>query len=281
MEQFHRFDRLTEGYSALLVGPQAWALSEAKRLGVEFLSTEALVRQRMELGPYHQISWTGSRLTDSFLYWEGCYFLVKARSLSPLYDSFSQEHHELDEEVPFEAVVDGPDFIMVPQESFDVPAGELAQDPISAFLLGSAAEEYGAWLQACSIPSLPFTVPPKSLVRHHPGPFIRPLVMRCTDNWSGLVAVNDLHHPYGARGFAPALPPGVEDPEEERYSAEALVRLAPVLSLEARAYSLSELQAHAEKFAVLPLLGVALRVLRGGSSLPVSHATFAPEASHG
>lgn len=276
MENFTRFDTLQDGLSGLFVGPADWARAEALRANSIFLSTEQLAAQRLELGPYHQISWTGSRVTDSYLYWEHCSFLCRDRNISPLYDSFSAEHHFLGEEMPFDGYVDGHDFIMIPSEDFDLPTDGLRENEIARFLLGEQVESYAAWLEDCKIPALPVTLPPRSLLRLHTEAFIRPLVMRCTDNWSGLVAASDLHHPYGVRSWLPSLPAGGALEPEEVFSKLDLEPLRIFLALDHRAYTLRELEAYLRSIDLLNVLGPVLRLLRGGSTLPVSHQTFAP-----
>ena len=276
MENFTQVEKLAACYSGLFVGTLSWALTEVQRLGFSFDSLEQIAQKRMELGPYHQISWTGTRTTASLIAYGSDYALTTDRLVSPLNASASAEIHAMGEEVPF-VHSSIRTTVYVPSESFDIPAGELATSEIGKLLFGEAASAYGEWLQAASIKALPVDLPPISLAKHYPGPFIRPLIIRCTDNWSGIVADGTLHHPYGFRATAQTIGHEVTVAAEETFTPGRLELLADILQLEERSYSLSELEEKTNDLGYGNAFGVMLRLIRGESQLPVNYGTFMEE----
>jgi hypothetical protein len=126
---------------------------------------------------------------------------------------------------------------------------------------------------------LPISLPPLSLTRFYPTPFIRPLIIRCTDNWGGIVADGALHQPYGQRATALSVHDEGIVESGETFAPERLELLRDVFKLDSRSYSLSELEQAAVENGYSDAFGFFLRLIRGGSSLPVSHETFRPETN--
>lgn len=265
-------------HTGLAVGTHRQAVAMLSERGFDPLSVRDLAAHRLVLGPYHQISWTGSRTTDLLLVDGDQMWLAHGHAdgdlfqadTAPLYEGFHADGNEipLDEDAFEESIA-------IPSTNFDIPVEELTEHPVAQFLLGDLAEDYQEWLRSISITHLPFMVPPLSLARHYPHPFMRPLIMRCTDNWSGLITVNaDLYNAYGYRAVSDDWD-GPTQPEET-FTPATLRAVRDLLDLEDRSYTLSEMVKAAGKVGHLQSLGTALRVIRGSSDLPASHATFAP-----
>lgn len=239
------------------------------------LSTSEFAALRCELGPYHQVSWTGSRLTDSLLWWEEHFVLWRSGLESSLYSPHAAHSHLAQDEIFTNVFPDGENFILLEQDqSFDIPVQDLPHHPVSRFLLGETVDAYRAFLEDCAITHMPIVLPPLSLVKHVGQNFVRPLVMRCTDNWSGLISINDLHLPYGTRVRAHVLPPNATELVEETFKQEQLSPWAQMLKLEPRDYTLSALESHVRRVELKFLLSPVLRQLRGGADLPANYATF-------
>ena len=283
MENFIAGERLQRGHAWLLVGDHHWALQQVLSQGLLPLSVEELAELRCELGPYHRISWTGARVRESFAYLAGRYFLLKPPVGDVLLRMEAPQWHASQREFPLHDHLREGFYLEVPTEDFVVPTEELDVHPVGEFLFGAQAKAYRDWLTLAHVPALPLSLPPMSLLREGVGDFVRPLVLRCTDNWSGLTTVNNLHEPYGVWTWSEHLPPEWErfvEPEES-FGWERLEPMASLVGLAPADYTLRELQAAAEENGRLHLLGPALRLLRGGSSLPVSHATFARDEIDG
>lgn len=115
-------------------------------------------------------------------------------------------------------------------------------------------------------------LPPYSLLRTYGLEFMRPLIMRCTDNWSGIITSNsDLHLDYGIRGTSKSYSKDIR--KEEKFTAESLSHLRLMLNLEDREYSSPEFIHHLREQHLSDLTNALLRSVRTRSSLPANYST--------
>lgn len=274
----------SNAHTALVVGTHAEAVTCLHENRFVPVDVRGLAQQRLALGPYHQVAWTGSRTTDLLLVDGPDMYLAHTHPDTDLFASDTggllAGFHEDGNEIPLDADAIT-DSLLIPSTNFEIPVEDLTSHPVSRFLFGDLTADYQQWLTDISITHLPFMLPSASLAQHYPHPFMRPLIMRCTDNWSGIITTNaDLHTAYGYRATVTEWAGPTQD--AERFTAHQLAEMTGLLGLVPdRDYSLVELQAAAADAGRTPVLGTALRLLRGGSDLPASHATFAPNAVAG
>jgi hypothetical protein len=271
----------TNTHTALVVGTHAEAVAVLNENQFTPVDVRGLAEQRLALGPYHQVAWTGSRTTDLLLVDGGEMYLAHGNPNSDLYATDTggvlAGFHADNNEIPLDvdAITDS---LLIPSTNFEIPVEDLSEHPVSQFLLGDLADDYQQWLAGISITHLPFMLPSVSLAKHYPYPFMRPLIMRCTDNWSGIITANaDLHTAYGYRSTATNWAGAVQP--EETFPTAALAPVRELFDLDDRAYTLTDLTLAADKAGRSNVLGVALRVVRSSSDLPASHATWQPDGA--
>lgn len=267
------------GFAALAVGSHVETVELLTEKGFTPVSVESLVQQRLLLGEYHQCSWTGSRTTDLFLSRGGKYYLAHGDAESDLYSpdtaEFFQSFHEDATEIP---LIDGvfTDVIEIPYHNFEIDVNQLDTHPVSRFLLGDNVEEYQEWLAGINIPFLPFMFPSYSLARHYPTDFMRPVIMRCTDNWSGIITANaDLYTSYGHRGYTDIYDGVIK--ESEVLNPETLELFKTILNLEDSPYRLNDFVEHMNTHPYRDATGAILRVIRSGGNIPANYTTWLHE----
>jgi len=263
-------------FSALSINNYAGSLNELTDDGFTPVSVESLAAHRIVFGAYHEISWTGSRTTDFFVFKDGKYYLAHASFNSPrklaLIEAL-QNFNTNNTEIPYVKGLLGK-AIEVPIEDTAIPVDELTEHPIAQFLLGEQVGPYQKWLQDAHIPIFPIALPSYSLAKNSTD-FIRPLIMRCTDNWSGIITANaDIQDLYGFRGVSDSWKGDVASPEQfEREYLEPVNKLVP---LEDRDYTLVELEKLVSEAGYGGLLNGLLRMARnaGRHGLPANYDTF-------
>jgi hypothetical protein len=263
-------------FSALSINNYAGSLNEL--IDDEFtpVSVETLAEHRIVFGAYHEISWTGSRTTDFFVFKDGKYYLAHASFNTPrklaLIEAL-QNFNENNTEIPYVKGLLGK-AIEVPIEDTAVPVDELHEHPITQFLFGKQVKPYQKWLQDAHIPVFPIALPSYSLAKHSTD-FIRPIIMRCTDNWSGIITANaDIQDLYGFRGTSDNWKGKVAPPEQ--FKREYLEPVNKIVSLEDRDYTLVELEKLVSGAGYGGLLNGLLRMARnaGRHGLPANYDTF-------
>jgi hypothetical protein len=279
-ESSFKVERLNQPnmFAALSIGAYASSLKKLYSEGFQPVDIARVAQQRLDLGAYHEISWTGTRTTDLFVYRDGSYFLAHGNLSSLLYDldalEFIQAYNANYREVPYQAEYISSE-IAIPEDGLVVPTSEFDTHPVIRFLFKEHAKEYKAWLMAADIPAFPILLPNYSLAQTYPENFIRPLIIRCTDNWSGIITSNaDLHLPYGYRGWAEAYEGNLLAPERfERRRLDTVHKLVP---LENRDYTLAELETLFINSPHAALFNPVLRTVRNdGSLLPANFNTWA------
>lgn len=271
-----KIEKAGDRYSALSINNYVGSLHELNKSGFTPVNMELLAEQRISLGAYHEISWTGSRTTDFFVQKEGRYYLAHANLTTPkaraLIESL-QDFNENQTEMPYIPGLLGK-AIEVPLEDQAIPVENFDTNEVANFLFGKQTEAYKQWLQDVHIPLFPISLPPYSLSRRQ-GDFIRPLILRCTDNWSGIIAANaDTHLLYGFRGVKDTWTGEVVP--EETFRREVLEPVHKLVGLENRDYSLKELQEVLSSHGYTSLMNGLLRLTRnaGQHGLPADHSTF-------
>lgn len=269
--------RNSNEYTALAIGDYASSLQEMDKQGFAPVDIEKVAEHRIDLGVYHEISWTGTRTTDVFVHQNGEYFLAKSNPEGLLYDVDAAEHiqayNENYREISLQQNYALEKFpISVDGET--IPVEEFTTNPITKHLFGEQVEGYKEWLIKAGIPAFPIFTPNYSLVSHYGKNFIRPLIIRCTDNWSGLITANsDLDTAYGFRGSATEY--NGELKTIETFKREQLNYINHVVPVENRDYSLPELEDLFDKTEYRSLLNPLLRLTRnGGTGLPANLGTF-------
>lgn len=266
----------SEMYSALSINSYAESLHELNREKFTPVSVETLAATRVGLGVYHAVSWTGSRTTDFFVYKNDKYYLAHAdlgSAQKRAYFDSLQSFNEQQSEIPYVKGIVGK-AIEVSPEDLAIPVDDLLDSPIAKFLFRDQLQAYQQWLWSAKIPFFPVMLPPYSLARKQDD-FMRPLIMRCTDNWSGIITANaDLHHHYGFRGVANNWEGEVSPPEI--FKREHLTALHKLVPLEDKDYLLSELELIVPAAGYGGLLNGLLRLARnaGHHSLPANYNTF-------
>lgn len=261
------------GYTGLSINSLSGNIADFEADGMTPLSVAGVAGHRLQTSPFHQMAWTGSRTTDMFLCMGGKYYLAHTKALSLEHALVFEKAHANGVEIPLSKKILSK-AIEIKTDSLDLYIREFPTNPIAKFLFGEHTEAYANWLQELKIPALPILLPPKTLTAHYPGDFMRPLIIRCTDNWSGLITSNtDLHESYGFRGHAEKVSSPVKS--EETYSAETLAQFKTLLPVqEGRNYGLNELTELARAEDVLGLLNPVLRFIRAkGSILPANFST--------
>lgn len=271
-----KIEKAGEKYSALSIHNYVGSLYELNQSGFIPVSMESLAEQRISLGAYHEISWTGSRTTDFFVQKEERYYLAHANLTTPksraLMESL-QDFNENQTEMPYIPGLLGK-AIEVPMEDVAVPVEDFDTNEIVQFLFGNQTLAYKQWLQELHIPFFPISLPPYSLARRQDD-FIRPLILRCTDNWSGIITANaDTHLMYGFRGVKDNWKGEVVP--EETFKRAVLEPVHKLVGLEDRDYSLSEIQQVLAGQGYTSLMNGLLRLARnaGQHGLPADHSTF-------
>ena len=242
--------------SAIIFAEFCESVKKFTRRGFRLISLEENAWLRVFKGRYSPESWTGNYLREGFLYIpDSGVFLVKNSPINDrpldaaIANRLGHEHH-----VTFaEAKKITKDSVKIPHDLQEIPVAQFKRNPISRFAFGNALEAYAEFLREANIEKLPIWTLPKGLVDAQPRPFVRQAILRCLDNWSGLVGSHaDLHLPYGVR-FVSSIYKGKTDDRDEVYSSSQIVEAL-------RAASLAGLE--------IPVL----RALRQSSSLPVNYA---------
>lgn len=271
-----KIEKAGDLYSALSINNYVGSLHELNQSGFTPVNMESLAKQRISLGAYHEISWTGSRTTDFFVHKDGRYYLAHAKLTTPrsraLLESL-QDFNENQTEMPYIPGLLGK-AIEVPMEDIAIPVESFDTNEVAVFLFGEQVTAYKKWLQDVHIPFFPISFPPYSLTRRQDD-FIRPLILRCTDNWSGIITANaDTHLLYGFRGTKEVWEGEVVP--EEMFRREVLEPVHKLVGLEDRDYSLNEIQQVLASQGYTSLMNGLLRLARnaGRHGLPADHSTF-------
>ena len=122
--------------------------------------------------------------------------------------------------------------------------------------------------------SLPIHLPNFSLT-NYTYDFVRPVIIRCTDNWSGIITTNaDLYDHYAYRGYSSTYAGQVE--KDEIFTSAQLEVLRKFIPVEDREYSLKELETLMRRTPYSSLLGAMLRFIRNGgdSNMPANYSIF-------
>lgn len=260
-------------YTGLSINSLTGNMADFAATGMTPLDVSGVAGHRLQTSPFHQMAWTGSRTTDMFLCMGGKYYLAHTKAFTASHAAVFEKAHINGVEMPLSKKIISK-AIEVKTDSLDLYVNTFEKNPVARFLFGENTEAYAKWLDELRIPALPILLPPKTLTAHYPGDFMRPLIIRCTDNWSGIITSNtDLHHSYGFRGQA-ATAPGPVRPEET-FSAASLVPYKSLLPLqEGRNYGLNEITELARAEGILGLLNPILRLIRNnGSTLPANFET--------
>lgn len=275
-----RVEKLRSGreYSSLSIGDYKTNITDMLENGFKPMSIAKAAEHRLDLGVFHQISWTGTRVTELFLSIDNEFYLAKANLRSLLFDPDAldsiQGYNANWNEIRFsESYIT--DRIKIPEDGLVIPRNDMHINPISKFLFGDLAGPYARWMAEAGIPAFPIAVPNYSLTSRYDNDFIRPLILRCTDNWSGLITANaDLHHSYGYRGYATHYTGPVV--EEETFTSEQLNPVRVMVPLENRKYSLRELEDAFAKSEYRALFNSVMRMVRNnGTALPANYNTWA------
>lgn len=270
---------LTPIYAGLSLNSYAGNLKELKEENLTPVDVSKLASLRSDFGVYHQISWTGSRTTNFFVYTEGKYYLAEANPESLILDPVvAQELCDINQrwgEIPYSE-----EFVCnlqeIPYEDLTIPIENFQENHLVKFLFKEETEKYYNFLKEADIPAFPIFTPSYSLVRFSSQSFIRPIVMRCTDNWSGLITANaDLYSSYGFWGFSETYSGDLVDVElfskEQVETIQNIIQVAVVQEN----YSLYELINLINKSGYAGMSNGILRFLRtNGSGLPANHSTW-------
>lgn len=265
--------RTKNEYTALALGNYADSIRGLIQAGFKPVNFEKAAEHRINLGIFHQIAWTGTRTTDFFVSQDDEFFLAKGNLRSLFFDPEAvdtiQDYHRNWNEITFnENYVT--DMIPVPVDGITIPLQEFVDNPIANFLFGAQTKAYAEWLKEAAIPAFPIVVPNFSLTSRYENDFIRPLILRCTDNWSGLITSNaDLHTEYGFRGYANHY--SGELKPVETFSRDRLEIVNKMVPLEDRDYTLDELEQVFRPTPFKHLFNPVLRVVRNGGSLMPAH----------
>ena len=267
-------NKLQAEYAARSIGDFVTNIQELATGGFLPVSVEKLAQHRIEYGSSHEISWTGTRTSDLFISKNGEYFLAHANIENFHSDPEDiQSYHEEKEEIPYE---EGyvTDIIRLDGERDVIPVEDFAHNPVAKFLFGEQVEAYAQWLKEAKIPALPIHLPNFSLTSYTYD-FVRPVIIRCTDNWSGIITTNaDLYDHYAYRGYSPTYAGQIE--KDEVFTSEQLEVLRKFAPVEDREYSLKELETLMERTPYSSLLGAMLRFIRNGgdSNMPANYSIF-------
>lgn len=261
-------------YAGLFVGGFSETVLAMKQQGFTLSSVADYARQRLSFGPYRKASWTGARTSDMFFCRDGKYYLAHTKQDKLMHNkmvSIMEKAHSQQLEIPlYEPLLS--QSIEIPAHDFEILVAEMEKNVVAQFLFGQQLIPYKEWLQEIQIPFLPLMLPPYSLVRAHGPDFMRPLIMRCTDNWSGIITSNsDLHLEYGTRGDSTTYTGPIK--KEEIFTVESLSPLKLILNLEEREYSRSEFIEHVKKQNLRDMTNALLRSVRAHSSLPANYST--------
>ena len=242
--------------SAISYGKFSSLLNEFRRQQFALISLKENAELRIHKGKNSAESWTGNYVREGFLYipHKGI-FLVKN---SPINDHVNQAddanmmgfEYGITMEDAEKALQDS---VHIPYDTQEIAIEDLPDNPIAGFAFGEAVAEYALFLKEADITKWPIWIIPKGLVDTQPHPFVRQVIFRCMDNWSGIIGSNaDLHRPYGVRAISYHYKGRIDDRDEVYSLADILNAL--------KAASLSGLE------------GIVLRALRQSSSLPVNYA---------
>lgn len=262
-----------KSYTGLSIDSITGNMAEFAETGMKPLDVSGIAGHRLLTSPYHQMAWTGSRTTDMFLCMGGKYYLAHTKIFTAAHAAVFEKAHTNGVEMPLSKKILSK-AIEIKSDSMDLYVRGFESNPVAQFLFGEHTAEYAKWLDELKIPALPILLPPKTLTAHYPGDFMRPLIIRCTDNWSGIITSNtDLQHSYGFRGRSDTAGGPVKP--EETFSAEALAQFRTLLPLqEGRNYGLNEITELARSEGLFGLLNPVLRLIRSkGSNLPANFDT--------
>ena len=282
MTEFFRVQGLhnTKETTALAIGDYASQIRMLHNNGFNPISISKLAEHRINLGSNHEISWTGSRTTDMFIRQGNRYFLAHGNPNGLFFNleavDYIQKYNQDFREIGYNSdYIIEEEMIEIPVNGLVIPIDDIVHHPVSKFLLGEdIMEEYAEWMRNIKIPALPIMVPPYSLAKYVKEDFIRPLIMRCTDNWSGIITANaDLHLEYGFRGWSMDYLGDLTIQETfERNRLDLVNKLIPI---EDRAYSARELEALFNDKGFGKLFLTVLRSIRNdGSILPTNYDSF-------
>lgn len=261
-------------YSGLIVGDFAETIQTMNTHGLKISSVADYAYQRTLLGPYHKASWTGARTSDWFCYINDEYYLAHAHPDNPLtlefaYAMAATNSNDFEMSLTKEFIGKA---IKIPSRNFEIPVESFDKHPVAKFLFGEHTEVYGSWLKDIGIPCLPFMFPSKSLLRAYPQSFMRPLILRCTDNWSGIITADcDMHVDYGTRASTNQWMGEVS--AEEAFTSEKLGAFIQIFNLEDKGYTASELDSALKLQGLGKVTNSVLRVLRNQSSIPGNYNT--------
>jgi hypothetical protein len=220
----------------------------------KLISLEENAWLRVVKGKYAPESWTGNYVRAGFLHIpnKGVY-LVKD---SPINDRFANattanrlghEFHISFAEAEELAKVS----VRIPYNLKEIPVAQLSRNPVSKFAFGNAVKAYANFLRDAGVERFPIWILPRGIVDSQSQPFVRQVILRCMDNWSGLIGGADLHLPYGVR-FTSSIYRGKTNDRDEVYSADQIIKALEAASLQG---------------LEIPIL----RALRQSSALPVNY----------
>jgi hypothetical protein len=224
--------------------------------GFKLISLEENAWLRISRGKYSPECWTGNFLREGFMYIPGRgAYLIRHSPIndnlktSRMANSLGSEYHVTLKESERHLK----NAVQIPYDLKEIKVSDFETNSITQFAFGSAVSEYANFLKDANVDKLPIWLLPEGLVDGQSQPFIRQAILRCMDNWSGLIGSHaDLHLPYGVR-FSSSKYKGKVDDHSEVYSVEEIMHAL-------RVSSLSGLE--------IPIL----RALRQRSALPVNFA---------
>lgn len=244
------------------------------------MSAKKLAEVRLHVGPYAHESWTGTLVTEHIGF-EGskCWLIESQYSFDE--PVRSMEIHADHQEIPWNGEGKRVELDSTTELLEVIGVSEMSEHPITKYLFGSQTEAYADMLLEQKIDRFPVALPPQSL-RKHSKPFMRPVIIRCLDNWSGLITANaDLHKPYGHRGWASAWA-GDVTLSQEVWSRAEIKRLMQDWDVDVSELldlpdfvSVAELEKLFSKAGIEQVFALVLRVLRAGSPLPVNYESWA------
>lgn len=282
MTEFFRAQKLNniKETTALAIGDYASQIRMLHSHGFNPINIAKLTEHRINLGSNHEISWTGSRTTDMFIR-QGNKYLFAHGNPEGLFFNLEAVDYIQKYNQDFREIGYNPDYIIeeetieIPVNGLVIPIDDIIHHPVSRFLIGNEIiEEYANWMRKIKIPALPIMVPPYSLAKYAKEDFIRPLIMRCTDNWSGIITANaDLHLEYGFRGWSIDYLGDLD--KEETFERNRLDLVNKLITLEDRAYTARELEVLFSNKGFEELFLTVLRSIRNdGSILPTNYDSF-------
>lgn len=279
MLQVEKTPTLVPTYAGLSLNSYAGNLNELQLQQLTPVNVSMLASLRVKFGVYHQASWTGSRTTNFFVYKDGKYYLGEANLGGLILDPVvAQELCDINQrwgEIPYsEDFVSN--LIELPYEDLTIPLESFRESSLIQYLFQENVDSYYEFLKEAEIPAFPVATPSFSLVRYSSENFMRPIIMRCTDNWSGLITANaDLYSSYGFWGVSDSYSGELVNVELfSKAQVESIHNILQVPIVQDN-YSLYELLQLIKDAGFAGMSNGILRFLRtNGSGLPANHDTW-------